>query len=162
MLALTHHFIVQYAAWLVRIRREEPKTRWFEAYAVLGDDIVIADEEVGNEYLRVMSGDLGVGINLSKSLVSLNGLTLEFAKRYYYKGHDCSPFSFKELKESQLNWNILVERQRKNALSTATILVAQGFIPKSLNTLTKKLEDLSPSLRRRLMVIKHPSRSSLT
>jgi hypothetical protein len=38
MLALTHHFIVQCAAWQTGIT---PKTALFDEYAVLGDDIVI-------------------------------------------------------------------------------------------------------------------------
>nr|UPW42155.1 MAG: putative RNA dependent RNA polymerase [Guangdong mito-like virus 3] len=73
MLALTHHYIVQLAA------RRSGWKMWFPNYAVLGDDIVIADKGVAKAYLSLME-DLGVGINLSKSLESNVGLA-EFAKR---------------------------------------------------------------------------------
>jgi len=75
MLALTHHFVVQLAAlragWV----------GWFPFYALLGDDIVIADKGVADHYLAIMRG-LGVSISKHKSIVSETGL-LEFAKRWY-------------------------------------------------------------------------------
>lgn len=75
MLALTHHFVVQLAAlragWV----------GWFPFYALLGDDIVIADKAVADHYLAIMRG-LGVSISFHKSIVSESGL-LEFAKRWY-------------------------------------------------------------------------------
>jgi hypothetical protein len=101
MLALTHHFIVQLAAYRVR-----DKLEWYEGYAVLGDDLVILDTDVADEYLRLMHGVLGVKINLSKSLVSERYTTLEFAKKYYRRGVDCSPVSFKELREARDNVSV--------------------------------------------------------
>lgn len=89
MLAVTHHAIVQLAA-----ERVAPCEGWFEWYAVLGDDIVIADEAVAAEYLRIMES-IGVEIGLAKSLVS-HTKTLEFAKRTYVRGTDCSPVSLDE------------------------------------------------------------------
>jgi hypothetical protein len=71
MLALTHHTIVRYAALKAGIHD-------FRSYAVLGDDIVIANDEVASNYLEVMN-DLGVSINLSKSIVSKD--IAEFAKK---------------------------------------------------------------------------------
>lgn len=75
MLALTHHVVVQVAA-----QRSGWKT-WFPYYAVLGDDIVIADENVAKNYYSIMTY-LGVTINTSKSLVSES--CLEFAKRWVH------------------------------------------------------------------------------
>lgn len=72
MLALTHHFIVRLAANRIGISR-------FDHYALLGDDIVIANEAVAKSYHHIMVEILGVSINLSKSLVSQN--SFEFAKR---------------------------------------------------------------------------------
>jgi len=72
MLALTHHIIVQVAAF--RVGRQQ-----FSAYALLGDDIVIADEAVALSYHTLMTQWLGVAINLSKSLTSNE--VFEFAKR---------------------------------------------------------------------------------
>jgi len=57
---------------------------------VLGDDIVIFDKEVGDQYLSIMS-QLNVEINLSKSIVSHRGTAFEFAKRTIFKGEDVSP-----------------------------------------------------------------------
>lgn len=75
-LALTHHVIVQVAAYNVGWRT------FFPYYALLGDDIVIANKQVAVEYLALMA-KLGVEINMTKSIVSSNG-TVEFAKRWIH------------------------------------------------------------------------------
>lgn len=51
--------------------------------ALLGDDILIADELVAREYSLLLER-LRVTISLSKSIISENG-TLKFAKRYWTK-----------------------------------------------------------------------------
>lgn len=76
LLAVTHHMIVQEAAYSVGYRR------WFTDYALLGDDIIIANKTVADSYLALMS-DLGVEINMSKSVVSNSGFC-EFAKRWVH------------------------------------------------------------------------------
>jgi len=82
MLALSHHIIVQVASLNCGKSR-------FKAYAVLGDDIVIADDDVASEYLKLMKM-LGLEINLSKSLISKD--FCEFAKRWIGpSGLDLSP-----------------------------------------------------------------------
>lgn len=68
---------------------------WFKDYAVLGDDVVIANGLVAREYVAIMSM-LGVGIGLAKSLISRKG-GLEFAKRFFLAQGDASPVAFKEL-----------------------------------------------------------------
>jgi len=88
MLALTHHLIVQYSAQLAGF----PKEIWFDRYEVLGDDIQIFDHRVASIYLAVMKS-LGVEVNESKSVISLTGTTVEFAKRLSYHGVDVSPIS---------------------------------------------------------------------
>jgi hypothetical protein len=88
MLDLTHHLIVKYAAYKVGYKN-------FNSYIVLGDDIVIANEAVANEYFRIMTADLKVGINLAKSVVSHHGY-LEFAKRIRKSQNDYTPLSLKE------------------------------------------------------------------
>jgi hypothetical protein len=85
MLALTHHVIVQVAALRVGF------SELFLNYALLGDDICIADEAVAMTYLEIMN-DLGVEINLSKSLVSSISC-IEFAKRWKIGKTDVSPAS---------------------------------------------------------------------
>jgi hypothetical protein len=86
ILAVTHHVIVQLAAYRAGWKG------WYPLYALLGDDIVILREDVAREYLSLMRY-LGVTINISKSISSSNGL-LEFAKRVVSARHgDLSPIS---------------------------------------------------------------------
>jgi hypothetical protein len=61
----------------------------FKDYALLGDDICIADSAVAKSYLSLMT-DYGVDINLSKSLESDIGVA-EFAKRLIKDETDLSP-----------------------------------------------------------------------
>jgi hypothetical protein len=64
---------------------------------VLGDDIQIFDEKVANRYLKVCD-DLGVSINLSKSVVSKQLVpVVEYAKRTSMLGSDVSALSWKML-----------------------------------------------------------------
>jgi len=88
MLALCHHAIVQYSYKIAYNLSLRNKT-FFTKYELLGDDIVIFDQKVATVYLSIMD-KLGVGINLSKSILSSNGLALEFAKRTIYKTDDVS------------------------------------------------------------------------
>lgn len=88
MLALTHHVIVQVAA----ARVGKPL---FQSYALLGDDIVIADEAVAKSYHMIMTQILGVEINLSKSLVSND--SFEFAKRLVTMDGEVSAVGAKNL-----------------------------------------------------------------
>lgn len=84
MLAMTHHALVQYAAFRAGHRE------WFTEYAVLGDDVVIASREVADRYREIMK-EIGVEIGFNKSILSTN-LSLEFAKRFFYKGEEVTPF----------------------------------------------------------------------
>ncbi|DAB41747.1 RNA-dependent RNA polymerase [Dahlia pinnata mitovirus 1] len=88
--ALTHHMVVWLAAWRVY------PTQKFKDYALLGDDIVIADEGVAKVYKSIME-EMGGVINIDKSLVSHSGCC-EFAKKFIVNFHsenwtDCSPVS---------------------------------------------------------------------
>jgi hypothetical protein len=83
MLALVHHAIVQFAAKRANV------VGWFDLYAVLGDDVVIGNRSVANEYTKVMEA-IGVNIGFHKSIISKNR-SLEFAKRFYYKGVEVTP-----------------------------------------------------------------------
>jgi hypothetical protein len=81
--SLTHHILVQYAASL------SGKTGQFRDYLLLGDDIVIYDEEVASNYESILHG-LGVEIQSEKSLVSKD--TFEFAKRIFHRGQELTGF----------------------------------------------------------------------
>lgn len=95
MLAFVHHAMVQFCAYRAGIKG------WFDLYAVLGDDVVIAHDGVARKY-RALCRLLRVKIGLEKSLVS-TGLTLEFAKRLFFRGEDISglPAKFWAAAQSQ-------------------------------------------------------------
>lgn len=63
----------------------------FDKYAVLGDDVLITDPLVAEQY-RLGLRRLGVKISPSKSLISSTGAA-EFAKRFLVKGVDLFPIS---------------------------------------------------------------------
>jgi len=130
MLALTHHAILQYAAYLAY----PSKPVWFQGYALLGDDIVIADKAVASKYLVLMD-TLGVEVGLSKSLVSANG-SLEFAKRTWVKGQPSSPFSMAEISVASANVGALEELWRKarvyGEIRVAAVARFAGFGYKNL------------------------------
>jgi len=96
MLAITHHFIVQWAYFLTHpvSRAQRGRAQWWTGYEVLGDDIVIFDKAVAKKYLEIMAS-LGVGINLNKSVVSDPGRVVEFAKRTGLGTQDVSAISLK-------------------------------------------------------------------
>lgn len=92
MLAVTHHFILQHCAFLAHGYQH-----WNTDYEILGDDLVIFDKKIYDEYIRLMV-HLDVGTNPSKSLVSENLLeTFEFAKRTSVRSTDVSGISWKQL-----------------------------------------------------------------
>lgn len=90
MLALTHHFCVQYAAWQVKVC----KGQWFTDYAVLGDDVIIGQKAVAEAYHLFMTKVLHVEIQLAKCMLSSNG-SFEFAKRTVVRNADATPVSLK-------------------------------------------------------------------
>lgn len=90
MLAVTHHLIVQHCALTAGATLPG---RWYTEYELLGDDIILFEKSVADQYLSVMKG-LGVGITLSKSVVSSNE-TIEFAKVTGHNGQNVSAVSWK-------------------------------------------------------------------
>jgi len=90
MFTLVHHMIVWMSAAVIY-----PDRRFYD-YAILGDDIVIADALVAEQYKLMMQQCCGV-ISKEKSLVSDKGCC-EFAKRFIMRNHradrtDASPVS---------------------------------------------------------------------
>jgi hypothetical protein len=124
MLALTHHAIVQLSA---EVAGKVKGTEWFEDYALLGDDIVIADKAVANTYLRIMAG-LGVGIQLSKSVHDAGGQgVLEFAKRIVFRGNSVGPLALPEVLAAAGSLPAWLELVRKYQLSLTQGLMTLGF-----------------------------------
>lgn len=66
------------------------------AYAILGDDLVIANHRVARRYLQILK-DLGVECGLHKSILSRKGAGLEFAKTTFIDKQNVSPISLDEL-----------------------------------------------------------------
>lgn len=83
-MALTHHVLVRVAA------RRAGKSVFFERYALLGDDIVIACSDVAREYKQLLS-ELDMPISDVKTHVSID--TYEFAKRWIHKGSEVTGFA---------------------------------------------------------------------
>lgn len=124
MLAFVHHALIQYSAWKVGFRG------WFPLYAVLGDDVVIAHREVANRYVQLMK-EIGVDIGFHKSVIS-NNRSLEFAKRYYYKGEEVTPLPLLGIATGWLGVSLVpevisvVERLTGRVLSTFQIAKYMG------------------------------------
>jgi len=97
--------------------------------------------------------DLGLGINLSKSVVSING-SFEFAKRFIVKGQDLSALSFKELDVSMLSLDamvLLLQRFSGPGWKLSNMFRILGFGYKSLAFLAGDL--VKQSLRLKLALV---------
>jgi hypothetical protein len=130
MLAVTHHFIVQIAYQLSRPIESAtlgPKN-WYCNYELLGDDIILFDEDVATSYLNLMAG-FGVAINKSKSVVSNND-SFEFAKVFSSKGQHLSPVSWKMfisqntmMGRVNILYHLLYRRTRKHPIPFVKAIV---------------------------------------
>nr|UJQ92622.1 MAG: putative RNA-dependent RNA polymerase [Mitoviridae sp.] len=139
MLALTHHLIVQFAAYRAGYRG------WYPLYALLGDDIVILGTAVAKQY-KALCESFGIQIGMHKSLISSNG-TFEFAKRFYFRGVDASPISIREYWVSLGSLPSFIEliarakRVRPNLrISDAVRSYSKGY--KVVGSLTQRLANL--------------------
>nr|UJQ92599.1 MAG: putative RNA-dependent RNA polymerase [Mitoviridae sp.] len=124
-LALTHHVLVQVAAGRVGWKL------FFSDYAVLGDDIVIADPVVAKAYFSLIH-DLGVDISLAKSLQSKVGL-MEFAKRLVFPHIEVTP----------IGPGVLLQAYRNSAIVPMLIIDALNkgveINPRSVASMLKSL-----------------------
>jgi len=93
MLNLTHHMMIQFLAISFK---KVSLGEWYDQYIILGDDLVLFDKDIATRY-QSFCKDLGIGINLSKSIIAESKPCLEFAKRTSLFGEDVSALSFKEL-----------------------------------------------------------------
>jgi hypothetical protein len=156
MLALTHHFLVQCAAWQSGFT---PVGVWYRNYAVLGDDLVIGDPEVAQEYLVILKR-LGMGVNLSKSILSPKGTCLEFAKRTIYLGMDVSPITLKDIASARSLVPSLVSFMKIHALTLPQLLGGLGFGWRNLSWLNKPLGKLPAQIRTIILAISMPTEES--
>lgn len=103
-LALTHHWIVQYAAYHAHLERTQSSGgfSWNQSYEILGDDLVIFDALIAKFYLEIMAG-IGCEINMNKSINSPNKPVFEFAKRTCIGNDIVSGIS---LNQVRAGWNV--------------------------------------------------------
>jgi len=142
MLALTHHLIVQVAAWEAGYSVKE----WYSGYAVLGDDLVIFDPKVKDQYLLILA-DLGVECGIAKSLLSNNRSVIEFAKRTLYEGVDISPIPLSEFLSALYYLPDAISFARKYHLTFPALLKALGFGYKVRSTMFKHIGRLNSKVR---------------
>jgi len=159
MLALTHHAIVQFAAF-----RTKRFSGWFDLYAVLGDDIVIGDRYVAAQYVEIMD-ELGVKIGFSKSIISKN-LSIEFAKRFFYKGVEVTPLPLVGVGVSWLGVSGVpeivktVKERTGKLLSLASIGKCIGLGYKACSgAATSRISDLPNMLRSIVILLSRPGAS---
>jgi hypothetical protein len=147
MLALLHHLIV-FMAW----RRSGYKGPLL--YLVLGDDVVIANKSIAENYLSLLA-EIGSPINLTKSIVSSNG-SFEFAKRFVFAGVDVSPISWKEMFVARWDINSLVSLAEENSVKLASILLFLDHGYKAISRLTAPLNAMSRSMAMTLLWMSRP------
>jgi len=105
-------------------------------------------------YLSICA-ELGVEVNLSKSLLSRAGC-LEFAKRFYTPYGDCSPVSMGELLVSKVNFSVMSNWPRKREIRLADLLSIMGYRHKTLASINLPLVSLPRRLRHMLIVLRSP------
>jgi len=111
-MALTHHYLVKYSALKIGITN-------FWDYALLGDDIVIANAGVAQSYQETLKY-LDMPISQSKTHISND--IYEFAKRWVYKGTEVTPFSYGGFLSSWKRYPYLqnfLENQHRHAWSVS-------------------------------------------
>jgi hypothetical protein len=153
MLAFLHHAIVQWSAYRAGVLTIDKP--WFEGYAVLGDDVVIARDCIAKEYSAIMKS-LDVGIGDHKSLISRSGKALEFAKRTFFEGKDVSMVPFAEFVIGRLSLAGLLELVRKYSLSFGQMLSVLGYGYRAKASASKRLFSLPKRLRNYIVTFYGP------
>ena len=138
LFTLSHHLVVWYCAERVR------PSLHFTDYAVLGDDVIIANKDVATMYRRVLK-ELGVTISEQKSLISDSGCG-EFAKRFRVRNMsvDLSPVSIRALKNFYNPYGLYAVMEKYSIKRFSTLCRIGGLGYRGLSTLTS-----SPSKRTR-------------
>jgi len=124
--ALTHGLLVSYIESKVGNKHSNE-------FFILGDDIVILNNSVANKYKEILQS-LGVELSISKTLSSK--YLFEFAKRWFYKGVEISPFPINALHESLTFPPGLVETFR-SALVKGWDITSGGDRPELLKHIIK-------------------------
>lgn len=149
LFALNHHLMVWYCADKVY------PGRLFTDYAVLGDDIVIADKLVAEEYLDQLAR-FGIPVSKQKTLVSDSGAA-EFAKRFWIRGLtvDLSPVSLTCCLNTHHPYGLLGLHNTYPIRRFSTLLRIGGFTKRSIGSAPRRQD---PKVSR---ILKMVQRSSL-
>lgn len=152
-LALTHHFLVQAAAWHAGV---VPFGTWFSGYAIVGDDLVIFNTLVKDSYLGILAA-LGMPINQAKSILSPLGKGLEFCKRTIINGVDISPIPLKEFCSATLTLPEAIGFANKYNLTFDKLLLTLGFGWKVRSGIGKHVGQLNARVRALLFAFMLPA-----
>nr|QCF24462.1 RNA-dependent RNA polymerase [Entomophthora muscae mitovirus 3] len=113
-----HHIVIWYCAGSTA----------YSNYAIIGDDVVIADDDVADRYVEVIKA-LGVDISPSKSHVSKD--TFEIAKRWSFKGTEVTPFPIDGLSvifnKPDILYLFLLEQEKKGYIAKGGIESASSI-----------------------------------
>lgn len=82
-MAIRHHILVRYSAWRVGVHD-------FTDYLILGDDVVIANKEVADSYIDIITS-MGVKISLPKRVLPRPLQGVEFASKLINNQANLSP-----------------------------------------------------------------------
>jgi len=143
-LAITHHFLVQASAWRSGVVSVGV---WFKHYAILGDDIVIFNRDVADEYRRLISL-IGMNIGLHKSILSRNGSVIEFAKRIFHNGVDVSPVPFKEFFAALFGYGNFLDYVRKYNLTLVQLARVLGYKYRALSKIGSGFKSMPSGIKR--------------
>jgi len=136
MLALTHHVIIQEAAFLAgRVN--------FDAYVILGDDVLIADKLVAENYKALMA-DLGLEISPFKSIECISQTSkfriAEICKRLFINGAEVSPIPVKLLANTIENGSMAYQLQEE--LDKRGLIVDRSSVGEFLINLLRSKDDI--------------------
>lgn len=146
MLAVTHHFIVQFAyrrAYNVPMSLAFNKDTWYTGYECTGDDIIIFDALVAAEY-RLLLKAFGMPINTTKSVCATVPVT-EYLKVTSYYGANVGAISWKMLMSGNSlmgRVNILYHMLSKGVIKTGI----NPWIARSAAQSLHKPGNLNPTL----------------
>lgn len=152
--SLTHHALVQFAAYLSGHRG------FFTLYALLGDDVVIATDKVAAKYRRLCDL-LGIEIGIAKSMIS-GGKSCEFAKVVYVAGEPCHAFPWKLWAVSQTSLSACLAAVQRATfsgvrLTASQVALAFGAGMKATHRVGAKWVNIPSRLRALLVILSHPS-----
>jgi len=101
-MALTHHVLVRLAAYRKGFEK-------FSHYMIIGDDVVIFNEQVAEEYLKILD-HIGVQTDPIDSILPNDSHPFEIGKRLFRNGLEVSPIPLNLRKSLALFFLVMRER----------------------------------------------------